>query len=1214
MLPLIVSGIVFSLWAIFIINIYYSTHYSSVDHVNVDYLSPLLEGFDGFFVSAFGKYLMSVVLIYMTYKIVTLFFLDKKELKFSILSIVGFFLIHLFVVCVIYTGLPEWGYLPYATGSTGWMKIFIHILSLVIYPIVLTLITRVAGRSILSSIVPTWWEKDKRITTLADIAIGFFVLSTLLLFVSSLGIFSLASLIVILIGMSILWWRHWKDTYRDIRDAHVVFENHTKTGTLIQKINPKLLSAEFAFFVLTLMMSVSMISIIRPMPIGWDDLGVYMNFPKMIALTGETLPGAGLYTWQQITATGFLFSYNAAQAFFVNQFGSILAIFAIGMWLSVIFERREWKSLLSLPLLMATLYYVMPMTIFHHTKDMKLDPALLFVSISAFMVFYGFIRGAEIRNKKETYTLLAIIWVLIGLAFSIKVTTLMLLLGIFALWSYRMMSFWGYMGFFFSFLAIFTGANLWSIMNVWMPRDSGLLLTIATVLLMTWVGCYIIAYRKYASKFQEYFVWSIVLILGFILGILPWIVKNTLEVQPWNNPTNIETKSLILQSALSWSGAGFRPDFLDIMSKEEYDKKTDIIASSNIDKDGQSRNEDLWRYFGYEEGINNYLKLPLNLTFQRNQSGEFTSITYIFLALIPVLYLFARGRRSHTYTAIVYSMLVLMFAYGFMGKNSWSDGTEKNPMVSVLTSVHKKIVENDDYRTAASKTNGTFAEEFWEKIKISGTYMSDIWNLLVKRPIILALTMTEPGTWLTEKASLKFDAKYPLLYGYLILLIINIAFISTIHFLTKSEEEDMGYREMSVMLNTYGFLFLVSAFGIVWYGIFVYFIFFALIWLLSERFTIVKTEDKERDGYLEWKYVMTGLLFIFISLYFIRTAIPHAWSNLRNAGFNEYKYNILNQEETLFAYRSDYLVPIANMNLQDTGILTDTVMLVKSQKLKEVLGELAKNKDTFLEWVSQILPQIRSSRDATLKNDAKILSNAIYDRVLYPDVSIANTGWIYRIGTFMTYLINKNNTRYYDDSLIFGFDGYFYDESPEKTIEKMQKLGFKFLLIDLNAATIDRDPRRALTERYERLLLTMRAKNLRLISTDSICLKFTLGEYKNGKYQSRDEFINMAWVNYESYTRDGSGELIPVSRGIKQSNCYNAILKAAYEENSAQKYPYLAPLKNAIESNNAAGNQNLLSRILMSFAGQSFFALYEITDIPVEVTVPTSPTGTGATE
>lgn len=44
-----------------------------------------------------------------------------------------------------------------------------------------------------------------------------------------------------------------------------------------------------------------------------------MNFPKIMAQTGEYLLGAGTYTWQLITGTGFLFENNAAQAFFINQ-------------------------------------------------------------------------------------------------------------------------------------------------------------------------------------------------------------------------------------------------------------------------------------------------------------------------------------------------------------------------------------------------------------------------------------------------------------------------------------------------------------------------------------------------------------------------------------------------------------------------------------------------------------------------------------------------------------------------------------------------------------------------------------------------------------------------------------------------------------------------------------------------------------------------------
>jgi hypothetical protein len=60
---------------------------------------------------------------------------------------------------------------------------------------------------------------------------------------------------------------------------------------------------------------------------------------------------------------------------------------------------------------------------------------------------------------------------------------------------------------------------------------------------------------------------------------------------------------------------------------------------------GKTTNEDLGRYFGYENGINNYLKLPYNLTMQVNQSGEYTDITFIFLALLPAILLFLGYRH-----------------------------------------------------------------------------------------------------------------------------------------------------------------------------------------------------------------------------------------------------------------------------------------------------------------------------------------------------------------------------------------------------------------------------------------------------------------------------------------------------------------------------------------------------------------------------------------
>lgn len=94
------------------------------------------------------------------------------------------------------------------------------------------------------------------------------------------------------------------------------------------------------------------------------------------------------------------------------------------------------------------------------------------------------------------------------------------------------------------------------------------------------------------------------------------------------------------------------------------------------------------------------------------------------------------------------------------------------------------------------------------------------------------------------------------------------------------------------------------------------------------------------------------------------------------------------------------------------------------------------------------------------------------------------------------------------------FDKYFYNTDPNKTVERMEKLGLKYLLVDLNAATIDKDPRHDLTRRFENLLKTFRSDKLELVQTDSICLQIALEEKDPATY------MTYAGVNYESYTKD----------------------------------------------------------------------------------------------
>ncbi len=885
------------------------------------------------------------------------------------------------------------------------------------------------------------------------------------------------------------------------------------------------------------------------MPIGWDDLGVYMNFPRIMAITGTALEWAGTYTWQIITGSGFLWDQIAASAFYVNQLGGILSMIIITSILSVILERKDRKYLISLPILLAGIYYMMPMTIFQQAKDMKLDPALMMVSVSAFWVLWYALR--EKLEKNKFYILIALSGFIVGLAFSIKFTTLILIIASLALIAYRMLGIFGFSGFFFLFLSIFTGANLWTKMNVWMPTENiDLIRNIAIICGTIGIGGLALAiWEQWVAKFKIWLVASIVFILGITLALTPWFIKNGVESHTFTS----EQKWSMIDSLLGWySDAGFG-NYSAIYSTEQYTTKRKAQQASSITSDGKSQNEDFSRYFGQESGLNNYLKLPANLTFQKNQSGEFTDITYFFLAFFPAILLFVRGRQY--------------------GNRKWT------PWV-FPTSVFI----------------GICAMLLYYFIPTSSTYISTL----------VSIGSLEWMAWIIQ-----LIPKYALLIGYACIVWGILLSIVLAHFTIANDEDWARTQDIFVMLLIYGFLFLISAFGIVWYGVFVYFLFLALIGLASLSF--VTYIDRESEDLTGVKVTISLLFFLFIFVYVIRSAFPHGWNNLTGAGMNEYKYNKLDQNESIFTYRSDYITPIATMNVVDPqAVVKRAWALGKSVAIRKILTperlesmNAADLHQVLLYFITQIESGKSLQDKAMIEKDIENIGQELYSSVLSPKGSDVNMKGIYRIGTFMTYLINENRKRYLDDSLVFDFETFFYDPSPEATVNRMQKVGLGYLLTDLNAATIDRDPRRALTTRFEHLLLTMRASNLNLVDTDNLCLRVALGEYKAWKLKTDNEFIDIAGVNYESYR---GSEMKVVSRNEKQSKCANYIVGMlnATSQSGAILPDYLIPIQSSLTSaKSQTEQQNALTRAL----GQSYFALFEIIDSPATKSKTNTDTG-----
>ena len=338
-------------------------------------LVPITSSVDN---SISTDYVIGPILIYLIYKASTLYFYRPK-ISFTPLGLWGLALLHVFLLCLYY-------FASHSQDGSG--VLFFKILFYSIFPTIFIIIASSFGRRIISYI-PGILAEDGILRWLLGLGVGLATLNILYTIVASIGWYTLPIILLFLAAAGGWAYREIWETLVGIVSYRMEFPNHRIDSTIIEAVNLRLLSAEFAFFFITLVMGIDFVNIVRPMPIGWDDLGVYMNHPQMIALSGGLVRGIGMEAWQLFTAMGFLF-HSAPQAFFLNELGGILSVIVIVSVLSHLLHAYR-PTTVHLPMLFAALFYAMPMIVFQQAKDMKLDSGLFAISIIALYATYTFL-------------------------------------------------------------------------------------------------------------------------------------------------------------------------------------------------------------------------------------------------------------------------------------------------------------------------------------------------------------------------------------------------------------------------------------------------------------------------------------------------------------------------------------------------------------------------------------------------------------------------------------------------------------------------------------------------------------------------------------------------------------------------------------------------------------------------------------------------------
>lgn len=479
---------------------------------------------------------------------------------------------------------------------------------------------------------------------------GLAILSVLLFFIAWAGVFSPNILWAVVILSGILG---------------IIFEGKNIVYSLITKTTRtySLLGAcgyWLCGVLIAMLAALSFLHVLRPMPIGWDDITLYMNLPNLISQYQHLVSGFGTYSWGLIMAMGFSLFGNATFGMLYSFIGGILAIWGVYLLLSHT-ESAETQS--PLALILTTVFISAPFFQFQFSEDMKVDLALTAFGSGSLLLMLEYFKAETVKKERG---LLLVLGIFLGCMLGIKFTALIFFFfsAVFIGWKYGKALLATAVSFFFA--AFLFGANIISIGGIVYPAEWVLPTCILLVLLG--VGCLVFAFVKSKDSVRGLFALLMMGVVSFGM-FAPWMVYNALSFcdgkeqctfQGFNSVLYGKQKapSLVPKEVATSTGTTMNSDAVEL-------KKV-------LEESGGSQKEELQRYRGFDKGVFSYATLPVDVTMGTNERGDYITIGWVFLALLPFaffsgLFSLSESRKVKNMTSMaivlgVFSVVIFIFS------------------------------------------------------------------------------------------------------------------------------------------------------------------------------------------------------------------------------------------------------------------------------------------------------------------------------------------------------------------------------------------------------------------------------------------------------------------------------------------------------------------------------------------------------------------------
>jgi len=406
----------------FLITIY-SVTLISYWFVDNDYFTKIIakEGFFGLFLIFnisfpfwIGFIFSILILLYSIFQQKKFYISSKKSYFF--LSIVAYLYIFILYALSIYLRLllpdlePAYSGENFISQMSNFFTISIsQIIWITLFSIIVYLLGELTTKSFFKKQNLILYSKSTNI--LLNFILGFISLTLISFILASISFFNALSISILFFVIAFLQ-----------RELIIeILKSFFKKRTL--SFSTKKMST-WIIFLLIIFFSIFFINSLLPSPQGFDSGTEYLNRAKLIAKHGQLMPGTYPYTYSLIMAIGYFFSGNVMYSFGINLILSILGLITLFQTIKLVTKDK------TISLLIATLWISLPLTMSYLHYEAKVELFLFFTSSICILLFIYFLR-----NPKQ-YHIIYLISLFLGFAFTIKITTLFLILALFIPISY----------------------------------------------------------------------------------------------------------------------------------------------------------------------------------------------------------------------------------------------------------------------------------------------------------------------------------------------------------------------------------------------------------------------------------------------------------------------------------------------------------------------------------------------------------------------------------------------------------------------------------------------------------------------------------------------------------------------------------------------------------------------------------------------------------